>query len=1298
MRFNTKICIVLFMLSLCGIGAQNKPRVWDTRDGLSNNWISDISQDDKGYIWLATQYGLNRFDGYTFESITHNPEDRNSPVANWVKRIAKKSKNELWLGVDYGGLDSYDITKNEFDHLAIVHQKDTITSINKLLTDQNGSLYVATDGGLFKKTNDTNGFERVFGGKVIDLFKNIDGDIFFLSSSGIFAFNAQRGSCKKVIDNSEERINNIFIDSGNRIFGLENGMLSIYSNSNGTYTISRKLKLEALVSLRFADNPIIEDSENRIWIGGEKGISIVDKNRDAIEFHSYLNLFEKDLEGVQALSFFEDVHKNIWIGTNKGLALISTFSNRFQSKNILTIGTDLHDIREFNQVNGTLLIAANEGLFSVNEENQVQSILNKKIYGMHVSDSGHIYAIGNGFYEIDTTSFKVKVLSSSYFKGGWSIAEDASGDLWMVSIGNLICYRKDSGVFETYDTKKMPKLNDIPIIDLLVDANGRLWLCSLYSGVYVLQNPQELKLGGEPQFSNINYISGNKKSLSHRLVTSLLEASDGTIWVGTDAGLNAINPLTFEVKRYLKKDGLKDEKIMALTEDDFGNIWGSTVGNGIFQLDNKTEGFNFFGQEDGLNSSNFLLSSAYKNAKGLLFFGTDAGMEVVNPKLFKDFVKPKIDFFFTHAQLVPQASEETVRKISPQQDEIILDHEHNSFIINYTTLNYHLAEKTKYQYRVGNLSDTWQNNGSERGVTFNSLSPGEYELEVVAMNPDLDFITDRLRLKITITPPWWRTKLAYCCYFLFLLSIFFGVHKYVLRRNLDIAEKRRLQELDVFKTTFFNNVAHEFKTPLAVISGMANNLRKKRNKEIDHSAKTIIRNSNELNDLVNQILDLSKLDVGKLNLTLAHGDIIVYLKYILGSFGSLAAAKEIRLHFLSSVETLFMDFDAQKIKFIFSNLLSNAIKNTPVKGDVYLQISHRDLQAEFVVKDNGIGISKEDLKLVFERYHQVKGHMGGTGIGLSFTKELVHLMNGTISAKSTIGQGSSFKVILPIVHKATEQILFDKEYQTIHLDRRELRPNSSEMAITLPIVQIIEDNLDICSYLESILRNEYHLNFDHNGDSGVKNVFETVPDLVITDLMMPGKDGFEVCNEIKSNPITDHIPIIMLTAKSDSESKLEGLKLGADAYLEKPFDEKELTIRIAKLLEQREILRKKYRNPDFWKQNDSEVKKETDAFILKARTIIEENIGDSRFGILELCRALGVSRSNLHRKLKALTDLSTSAFIQMVKLQKARQLLKTTEKNVSEVAYEVGYDDPAYFSRLFSKTFGYPPSETRKNQ
>lgn len=1297
MRFTTPIFVLFFTLSLGTLKGQHKAKVWDTSNGLSNNWISDIAQDDQGYLWLATQYGVNRFDGYAFKSFTHDPENSNSPIANWVKRIVKKSKNELWFGVDYGGLDVYDSKKDEFNHKSIVHQKDTITSINKLLHSTKGGLYIATKSGLFKERAKGDAFDQLFEGTIKDIRQNSNGTVFFLSNSVIYTYDTNTLEVKKVFENSDSTIQHIFIDSEDQLFGLYSSEIVVLQFSNGSYIPSTQFKISPLVSLLFADNAIMEDSEHRIWIGGQKGISIVNKSRNAVAFYPYQTFFEKDIPGIQALSFYEDIHKNMWIGTNKGLAFISSFMTRFPSNKKLVYDVKLHDIRAFHEVNNHLLVAADEGLFRMDEKKQIEKILSPKVYGMHKTRSGALYAIGVGLFEIDTASFRFKTISTSYFKGAWSIGEDQTDNLWMIANENLIRYHKSSQTFETFSTDNTPTLHNSPRIDLMFDSRGRLWLCTLRSGIYVLKNPHEVPSGGTPVFENINHEVGNANSLSNRLATSLLEASDGTIWVGTDAGLNAIDPNTFDVKRYLKKDGLKDEKIMAILEDDYGNIWGSTVGNGIFQFNKKTGDFNFLGKEDGLISNNFLLSSAYKNTEGILFFGSDNGIQEIDPVLFDTFSPPKVDFFFTSVQPSIPSTNKRTNLFDTENKEITLDYDNNSFLVNYTTLNYHLAEKTKYRYRVANLNNTWQDNGSERSITFNSLPVGAYELQVAATNPDLEFTGDTIRLKFIVKPPWWRTNWAYLVYFLVFAAILLAVHHYVLKGKLERAEKIRLQELNTFKTNFFNNVAHELKTPLTLISGMAKTLRKNGGKEMDKSVKTIMRSSNELNDLVNQLLDLSKLEVGKLHIEMAHGDIIVFLKYLVNSFESLASAKEIRLHFLSDAEILKMDFDAQKIKHIFSNLISNAIKNTPVKGDIYFQVTRQGDHCCFDVKDNGIGIPEEELPRIFERYHQVKGHTEGTGIGLSFTKELVELMKGTIVVKSALGKGTNFKVSLPIEHKATKEIPFETGTETIDVHTNDSPTDFGRAADEYPIIHIIEDNLDICSYLELILKQDYRLSFDHNGESGLSTVIETVPDLVITDLMMPIKNGFEVCQTIKSNRITDHIPVIMLTAKSDTASKLEGLKLGADAYLEKPFDERELLLQIVNLLEQREVLRKKYQNQEYWENNANSTLNEPNEFVLKVRKLIEENIDNSQFGILEICRALGISRSHLHRKLKALTDLSSSLFIQKVKLQRAKQLLKSTEMNISEVAYEVGFEDPAYFSRQFSKTFGYPPSETRKN-
>lgn len=529
------------------------------------------------------------------------------------------------------------------------------------------------------------------------------------------------------------------------------------------------------------------------------------------------------------------------------------------------------------------------------------------------------------------------------------------------------------------------------------------------------------------------------------------------------------------------------------------------------------------------------------------------------------------------------------------------------------------------------------------------------------------------------------------------------------KRADELSEKnQQLQELDEMKSRFFTNIAHELRTPLTIISGMANQMRENPEQWSEKGLRMIIRNSDSLLNLVNQILDLRKLEAGKLDLRMVQGDVIQYLSYITESFHSLAESKDLQLHFLADEHKLLMDYDPDKFLRIISNLLSNAIKYTPEGGNVYLQVSRAgqdpNAQLQIRVKDTGIGIPSEKLPSIFDRFYQVDDSTTrpgeGTGIGLALTKELVKLMGGDIQADSIPGKGSTFHLSLPIRQEARLDAVAKIESTSMLPHSPEKAEAISHLEATdkeLPSLLIVEDNPDVIQYLIACLEGLYHLDIATDGQTGIARAIETVPDIIISDVMMPVKDGFELCETLKNDERTSHIPIILLTAKTDDDSRIRGLKRGADAYLSKPFNKQELIVWLEKLLELRRTLQERYATLEGIAITKDAPTKQEDEFILKVRQAVEDNIDDEDFGIMQLCRAVNLSRAQLHNKIKALTGRSTSNYVRTIRLHKAKQLLHNSDLNISQVAYEVGFRDPKYFSKTFAEEFGKLPGEIRKN-
>ncbi len=519
------------------------------------------------------------------------------------------------------------------------------------------------------------------------------------------------------------------------------------------------------------------------------------------------------------------------------------------------------------------------------------------------------------------------------------------------------------------------------------------------------------------------------------------------------------------------------------------------------------------------------------------------------------------------------------------------------------------------------------------------------------------------------------------------------------------AQNEKLQELDQLKNHFFTNISHELRTPLTIISGMSDQIGEQPEKWLQKGVSLIRKNSNSLLLLVNQILELQKLEANKLDLDLCNRDIIHLLSYIHNSFVGLAETKDILLKFDSELDSFHMDHDVEKVERIVSNLLSNAIKFTPIGGMITLGARRDDTYLVISIQDTGQGIPEDDIPFVFDRFYQSKGtfveNRISTGIGLSLVKELVSLMEGEITVESMAGVGSDFKVRLPIKNNLQRSDIDAKSnaHQTTPESYLADFPKPESHVIAdgteLPDLLIVEDNPDVQQYLLSCLEGRYQIRCANDGEEGIRQALEWVPDIIISDVMMPKKNGMEVCDTLKNDHRTSHIPIVLLTARSDKSSEMEGLVSGADVYLAKPFVKKELLLRLEKLLETRELLRQRYQSPEFM-QSDENLQREEDPFMVSLKERIMSNLADEQFGIYELCRDLGTSRSQLHRKIKALTGLSTSHFIRKIRLNEARKMLLRTHLNISEVAYEVGFRDPKYFSRTFSEEFGESPKKLRK--
>jgi len=653
-------------------------------------------------------------------------------------------------------------------------------------------------------------------------------------------------------------------------------------------------------------------------------------------------------------------------------------------------------------------------------------------------------------------------------------------------------------------------------------------------------------------------------------------------------------------------------------------------------------------------------------------------------------------------------------------ETLTLPYHQNDLTLEYVGIHFDNSDKITYQYKMEGVHEDWVKVGTERTARFNNLPAGKYTFLVKAANADGVWNETPALLNIKVLAPWWWTWWAKLVYILAATTSLFALYQFQLRRTLAAEETRRLLELDEVKTKMYTNITHEFRTPLAVIQGLAEQIEGN-----DKTRASIQRNSLNLLNLVNQMLDLAKLESNTLSVSMIQGDIITYLSYLMESFQSFAKSKNIRLHFLPKVQNLQMDYDPDKLMKIIANLLSNAIKFTEADGNVYVQVEETKDPASIAIKslevlkpkrqllitikDTGIGIPKDELPHIFDRFYQVDGSMtrkgDGTGIGLAFANELTKLFNGTIAVESQVGKGSSFQVSLPISNIAA--VKNGNATHTLIQEVVKREANTERFADTftpstdVPLALIVEDNKDVKAYLATCLDKKYQLAFAADGQEGVDKAIQLIPDIIISDVMMPKKDGYELCQLLKKDIRTSHIPIILLTAKVDIDSKIVGLQKGADAYIAKPFNRAELMVRLEQLILLRSQLQERFASSIPPKAATEAIRGAEkfileDAFIKKLKKVILTNMGDEKFNSTELTKEIGMSSSQLYRKLKALTDKSPAIFIRSVRLQKANELLQTTTKTITEIGFEVGFKDTAYFSTCFSKEFGKSPREARK--
>ena len=1354
MPLKNTIFILSFLCVCCfNTVAQLRFERIGNQQGLSQSTVIKIFQDKKGFIWFATRDGLNKYDGYNFTVYRHIFNNPNSISSSNITSISEDNNENLWVGTADGGINKMERETGKFVHFKQTDSRNDISKLNisSIIVTKENQIYATTYGaGLLQIDGKSNAIKwkvvetnPISTNNISQIYQDKKGNLLLGGSYGIFTQISKDGQVKSF------KIENNLMPKRNQITCFSEdpkGNILVGTRGNGLYKIDLITRKISQILYNNAqtdrDNLVMSlayDQEGTLWVGTDSGVILIKNNDFKNPIHLQSNPdSDTGLSSHAIQGLMVDRDDNVWIGTwEAGLNVHFRKRNKFSIYRHKT-NTEQSLLRDkitsiACEDNNKVWIGSNSGLTLLDRKANIykhfiinpstSTILNNNdINFLHIDKDGDLIVLtwGTGMRILKKGSVNFQNYhfntgqSNSYFTSVES--SKIPNKLWIgTQESGLLSFDKLTGIFTPItDLNKKGILAEIHVNSILEDSRGVLWIGSYNNGTFKY----------DPKTHQIIHFEQSEKqgSIKGNHIFQVFEDTQKRIWVATNGGgLCLFQPETNTFKTWTTDDGLPNNTIKGILEDKHQNLWLAT-NEGLSEFLIRSNSFKNYTQADGLQGSEFLINAYAQNKSGEMFFGGTGGMNVFHPDSLRENNRvPPV--YITGLRLFNKPV--TIgQKDSPLQknilatDELTFEANQNVFSLEFTALDFELLKNNQYAYFLEGFDTEWQYVGTQRIASYTNLNAGEYTFNVKASNGDGVWNSEQATMKIIVLPPWYKSWWAFWIYGGLIIGSIYAFRKIIQVRErfkLDIKiqekEKTQIQALDRLKTNFFTNISHEFRTPLTlIISPLEKYLSE--NKDLPSlqrkRAESIYRNAKQLQKLINQLLDLSKLEAGRLFPEITQSDLIEFTEKITNSFQDLAEQKNISLKFITTEIQLMAYFDSDIVEKILTNLLSNAFKFSKNGGEINVSITLKpsdNQQIIIKVSDNGIGISQENLPNIFNRFYQVHDNnqpqIVGTGVGLSLCKELAELHRGEILVSSKIGEGTFFSVYLPITKNAFES-QWIREGDNYHenqnnqiknsvqiLDNQEFNIENKEK----PLILIAEDNEDLRAYIKDIFIQDFHILEAENGRHALRIAQENLPDIIISDWMMPQMTGVELCENIKTNANTSHIPVIILTSKSSNESKLMGLETGADDYITKPFNASLLEVRVKNILENRKRLRELFRNSPKIKTREITLNSSDEHFLERVIKIVEDNMGNVNLDIAFLEDELKMSNMQMYRKLKSLTSLSGNEFIKNIRLKKAVQLLESENFNVSEIAYKVGFNDPSYFSRIFKKQYGKAPSD-----
>ncbi len=1306
---NIKLLILLLCLLTPIAGRAQTGRLFTVDKELSSSLINCIYQDKDGIIWIGTEDGLNRYDGAKFTIYKHDKGDPHSLRHNYVRCLFEDSHGRCFVST-LGGLQSYDAATDCFTDIPLITSKGEMvwSNVGAIMERRNGSVLIGTSGkGLFKITETEQGIialqqDEMPANSIISMLHEDRGGNFWLitDTDGLYRIDKDHKKHKYMTEVEAEGIALI------NLYEDEQGIIYIGTLGRGIYHYDTRR--DTCEPIPYPANPqlpvkaLYQVSPNEIYIGTDGyGMKVYDiAKQQIIEPQLTINTFDLDKSKVH--SILKDRAGNLWLGFfQKGVLLVPATSDNFHYIGYKSVQRDIigsncvmslykgHDNQLWVGTDNNGLYRVDESLSSATHfatgrgANDAPSTI-LSIF----EDSHHNIWLGSymqGIAKLDPKTGACRYIKAPINLRVYAFAEDRQNRLWIATMGKGLYYMDldTEQIFHYQDEKSASYEYSDWITSLHYSPSNRIYM-GTYNGINCLDlNTMQLTT-----------MKGTKSLFYNDVIYALYEDADGILWAGSSDGLKSFNPHTDETVEYATTDGLPSNVVCAITTDRTGNLWLST-NYGLSRFSPQEKSFVCYYANDGLQGNEFSKNAIATDDDGNILFGGINGITYFHPADIRETTPSStvhITGFYLHNQNVKKGilsgGKPVIECAVMDADTFRLCHKDNSFSIEFSSMEFANPERITYTYCLNRGQWITLQPGVKR-VTFSDLLPGTYHFRV--KGKDYNTFTEERAVTIIIAPAWyasWWAKLIYIVLagILVYLAVMQIRHRYRVRQELQ--EHVHAEQLNEAKLQFFINVSHEIRTPLTLITSPLQKLMSRdKDAERQQEYHTMYRNTQRLLMLMNQLMDIRKIDKGQMVLKFQEVEMVSFIRDVSDSFAFQASSKHIRLSFVPDVPELYALIDSKHFDTVLINVLSNAFKFTGEGGEIniYLHPLPEENIFEIVVEDNGTGIDEKEIDRIFDRFYQASNNIDnagvGTGIGLHLTRSLVNLHHGTIrAANNTDKPGCHFTITLPMVKKQPQQ--------------EEVAANKKHKKTRFRIL-VVEDDDEIRKYICHELSEKFHTSECHNGKEAWEQVLTQTPDLLISDVMMPEMDGFTLCRKIRQNININHLPIILLTAKTTEEDNLQGLELGADAYITKPFSIDILCKTVESLLKRHELMRHSFSGEQ--EQTDKmkklEVKSPDEELMDRIMKVINRRLDDKGLTVNALAEEVGISRVHLNRKLHEMTSQSPSDFVRNIRLQQAAALLAEKRYNINEVAQHTGFSGVSYFSNAFKERYGLSPSE-----